>query len=72
MDKKQVSYNFVSIVFLGNRSELHYLQAFISQRGRLTIHIQTFRDLQKYHLWEVLLICWRSLLISHVRYSYFS
>ena len=57
MDKKQVSYIFVSIVFLGNRSELDSLQAFISQRDHLTIYIKTFGDLQKYLLWEVLLIC---------------
>ena len=57
MDRKQVSYSFVSIVFLGNISELHSLQAFISQRGCLTISIQTFGDLQKYILWRVLLIC---------------
>ena len=57
MGRKQVSYSFVSIVFLGNRSELDSLQAFISQRGHLTINIQTFGDLQKYILWEVLLIC---------------
>ena len=56
MDKKQVSYIFVSIVFLGNRSELDSLQTFISQRGHLTIYIETFGDLQKYLLWEVLLI----------------
>ena len=53
MGRKQVSYSFVSIVFLGNRSELDSLQAFISQRGRLTIYIQTFRDLHKYLIWEV-------------------
>ena len=41
MDKKQVSYSFVSIVFLGNKSELNSLQAFISQRGHFTIYIQT-------------------------------
>ena len=57
MGRKQVSYSFVSIVFLGNRSELNSFQAFTSQRGHLTIHIQTFRDLQKYLLLEVLLIC---------------
>ena len=57
MSRKQVSYNFVSIVFLGYRSELDSLQAFICQRGRLTIYIQSFEDLQKYLLWEVLLIC---------------
>ena len=45
LDEQKTSYNFVSIVFLGNRSELDSLQAFISQRGHLTIHIQTFRDL---------------------------
>ena len=56
-EEKQVSYSFVSIVFLGNISELDSLQAFISQRGCLTIYIQTFGDLQKYLLWEVLLIC---------------
>ena len=55
--KKKVSYSFVSIVFLGNRSELDSLQAFISQRGHLTIYIQTFGELQKYLLWEVSLIC---------------
>ena len=57
MDKKQVSYSFVSTMFLGKRSSLDYLQAFISQRACLTIYIQTFGDLQKYLLWEVLLIC---------------
>ena len=55
MGRKQVSYNFVSTVFLGNKSELDSFQAFISQRGCLTIYIQTFGDLQKYLLWEVLL-----------------
>ena len=57
MSRKQVSYSFVSTVFLGNIRALDYLQAFISQRGHLTFHIQTFGDLQKYILWEVLLIC---------------
>ena len=57
MGRKQVTYSFVSIMFLGNRSELNSLQAFISQRGRLTIYIQTFRDLHKYLIWEVLLMC---------------
>ena len=57
MGRKQVSYSFVSTVFLGNRNELDSLHAFISQRDHLTIHIQTFGDLQKYLLWEVLLIC---------------
>ena len=56
MGRKQVSYSFVNTAFLGNRSGLDFLQAFISQRGRLTIYIQTFGDLQKYLLWEVLLI----------------
>ena len=50
MDKKQLSYSFVSIVFLGNISELDSFQTFISQRGCLTIYIQTFGDLQKYLL----------------------
>ena len=50
MDRKQVSYGFVSTVFLGNRSELNFLQEFISQRGHLTIYIQTFRDLQKSYM----------------------
>ena len=45
MSRKQVSYSFVSIVFLGNISELDSLQEFISQRGHLTIYIQTFEDL---------------------------
>ena len=57
MGRKQVSYSFVSTGFLGNISELDSLQAFISQRSCLTIYIQTFGDLQKYLLWEVLLIC---------------
>ena len=57
MDRKQVSYIFVSIVFLGNKNELDSLQAFVSQRGRLTIYIQTFEDLEKYLQWEILLIC---------------
>ena len=57
MNIKQVSYSFVSIVSLGNISELDSLQAFISQRGLLTIYIQTFKDLQKYLPYEVLLIC---------------
>ena len=57
MGRKQENYIFVSIAVLGNISELDSLQAFISQRGRLTIYIQTFGDLQKYLLWEVLLIC---------------
>ena len=57
MGRKQVSYSFVSTAFLGNRSELDSLQEFISQRGHLTIYIKTFGDLQKYLLWEVLLIC---------------
>ena len=57
MSRKQVSYSFVSTVFLGNIRELDSLQAFISQRAHLTFHIQTFGDLQKYILWEVLLIC---------------
>ena len=48
---------FFSIVFLGNKSELDSLQAFINQRAHLTISIQTFGDLQKYLLWEVLLLC---------------
>ena len=54
---KKTSYSFVSIAFLGIKSELDSLQAFISRRGFLTIYIQTFEDLQKYLLWEVLLIC---------------
>ena len=57
MGRKQVSYSFVSIGFLGNISELDSLQEFISQRGHLTIYIQTFGDLQKSLLWKVLLIC---------------
>ena len=57
MGRKQLSYSFMSTVFLGNRSELDSLQAFISQRGCFTIYIQTFGDLQKYLLWEVLVIC---------------
>ena len=72
MGRKQVSYSFMSIAFLGNKSNLDSFQAFISQRGCLTIYIQTFRDLQKYLLWEVLLICQRSLMISHLRYGYSS
>ena len=56
MGRKQVSYSFVSIRFLGNRSKLDSLQAFICQMSCLTIYIQTFGDLQKYLLWEVLLI----------------
>ena len=55
--QKTSKLQFVSIAFLGNRSKLDSLQAFISQGGCLTIYIQTFRDLQKYLLWEVLLIC---------------
>ena len=55
--KKNISYSFVSIVFLGNRSELDSLKAFISQRGHLTIYIQTFGEPQKYLLWEVSLRC---------------
>ena len=51
LDVKKTSYSFVSTAFLGNISELDSLQAFISQRGCLTIYIQT------YLLWEVLLIC---------------
>ena len=50
MGRKQVSYNFMSTVFIGNISELDSLQAFISQRGCLTIYIQTFGDLLKYLL----------------------
>ena len=42
MGRKQENYIFVSIAVLGNISELDSLQAFISQRGRLTIYIQTF------------------------------
>ena len=38
MNRKQVSYSFMSIVFLGNISELESLQASISQRGRLNIY----------------------------------
>ena len=45
MGRKQVSYNFVSTGFLGNKSKLDSLQAFISQRGCLTIYIQTFGGL---------------------------
>ena len=45
MGRKQVSYSFVSTAFLGNKSELDSLQSFISQRGCLTIYIQTFGDL---------------------------
>ena len=56
MGKEQVSYSFVSTGFLGNISKLDSLQAFISQRGRLTIYIQTFGALQKYLLWEVLYV----------------
>ena len=50
LDGKKTSYSFMSTAFLGNRSELDSLQAFISQRGFLTIYIQTFGDLQKYLL----------------------
>ena len=57
LDGKKTSYSFVSIAFLGNKSELDSLQAFIIRRGCLTICIQTFGDLQKYLLWELLLIC---------------
>ena len=57
LDGQKTSYSFVSTPFLGKRSELDSLQAFISQRGCLTIFIPTFGDLQKYLLWEVLLIC---------------
>ena len=57
MGRKQVSYSFISTVVLGNIRELDSLQTFISERGRLTIYIQTFGDLQKYLQWEVLLIC---------------
>ena len=57
MGRKHLSYNFRSTTFLANISELDSLQVFISQRYSLTIYIQTFRDLQKYLLWEVLLIC---------------
>ena len=57
MGRKQVSYSCMSTAFLGNKSELDSLQAFISQRSCLTIYIQTSGDLQKYLLWEVLLIC---------------
>ena len=57
MGRKQVGYSFVSTAFLGNRSELDSLQEFISQRGCLTIYIQTFGDLQNSLLWEVLFIC---------------
>ena len=57
MGRKQMSYSFVSTAFLGNKSELDSVQAFISQMGLLTIYIQTFGDLQKYLLWEVLLVC---------------
>ena len=57
LDGQKTSYSFVSTVFFENESELDSLQAFISQRGYLTIYIQTFGDLQKYLLWEVLLIC---------------
>ena len=45
MGRKQVSYSFVSTTILGKRRMLDSLQAFISQRGRLTIYIQTFGDL---------------------------
>ena len=54
---QKISYSFVSTTFLGNISELYSLQDFISQRGHLTIYIQTFGDLRKYLLWEVQLIC---------------
>ena len=57
MGRKQVSYSCMSTAFLGNKRELDSLQAFISQRSCLTIYIQTSGDLQKYLLWEVLLIC---------------
>ena len=57
LDGQKTSYSFVSTTFLGNRSKLDSLQVFISQRGCLTIYIQTFRDLQKYLLWKVLFIC---------------
>ena len=57
MGRKQVSYSFMSTTFLGNISELDSFWAFISQRSLLTIYIQTFGDLQKSLLWEVLLIC---------------
>ena len=57
LDGQKTSYSFVSTTFLGNISDLDSFQAFISHRGFLTIYIQTFRDLQKYLLWEVLFIC---------------
>ena len=57
MGRKQVSSSFLSTVVLGIRRELDSLQTFISERGRLTIYIQTFGDLQKDLQWEVLLIC---------------
>ena len=41
----------------GKHKQVRSLLAFISQRGYLTIYIQTFGDLQKYLLWEVLFIC---------------
>ena len=39
LNGQKTSYNFVSIVFLGNGSELDSLQEFISQRSRLTNYI---------------------------------
>ena len=57
MGRKEVSYSFVSTTFLGNKSELNSFEEFISQRGLLTIYIQTFGDLQKSILCEILLIC---------------
>ena len=39
MDRKQVSYSFVSTGFLGNKTKLYSFQSFISQRGCLTIYM---------------------------------
>ena len=54
--QKTSKLQFCEHCVFGNISEIDSLKAFISQRGCLTIYIKIFRDLQKYLLWEVLLI----------------